>query len=133
MRRNAIIGGVGALVIFILIIVGLYLLGDDDQSALERLRDIAVIFVVLSSLITVALLAAVTGALIFLVLQLKDRVIPLLEELTGTAKQVRNTASFVSDETVRPIITVAGWFAKNHQFSRVVTGKTKKIPDPNKL
>ena len=133
MRRNAIIGGVGALVLFVVIIVGLYLLGGDDQSALERLRDIAVIFVVLSSLITVILLAAVTGALIFLVIQIKDRVIPLLEEVTGTAKQVRNTASFVSDETVRPIVSVAGWFAKNRQFSRVVTGKSKKIPDPEKL
>jgi hypothetical protein len=132
-RKNAIIGGGGALVVFILIIVGLYLLGGDDQSALEKLRDIAIIFIVLSSLITIALLAAVTGALWFLVIQLKDKVIPLLEEVTGTAKQVRNTASFVSDETVRPIISVAGWFAKNRQFSRVVTGKSKKIPDPDKL
>lgn len=133
MRRNAIIGGVGTLIVFVLIIVGLYLLGGDDQSALEKLRDIAVIFVVLSSLITVILLAAVTGALIFLVVQVKDKVIPLLEEVTGTAKTVRNTASFVSEETVRPIVGVAGWFAKNRQFTRVVTGKTKKIPDPSKL
>ena len=133
MRRNAILGGVGALIVFILIIVGLYLLGDDDQSALERLRDIAVIFVVLTSLITVALLAAVTGALIYLVVQVKDKVIPLLEEVTGTARTVRNTASFVSEETVRPIAGVAGWVAKNRQFSRVVTGKTKKIPDPATL
>lgn len=133
MRRNAIIGGVGTLIVFVLIIVGLYLLGGDDQSALEKLRDIAVIFVVLSSLITVILLAAVTGALIFLVVQVKGKVIPLLEEVTGTAKTVRNTASFVSEETVRPIVGVAGWFAKNRQFTRVVTGKTKKIPDPSKL
>ncbi len=133
MRRNAIIGGVGALIVFILIIVGLYFLGDGDQSALERLRDIAIIFVVLLNLLTVLLLAAVTGALIFLVLQVKDKVIPLLEEVTGTAKTVRNTTSFISEESVRPIVGVAGWFAKNRQFSRVVTGKSKKIPDPNKL
>ncbi|HEV2527230.1 MAG TPA: hypothetical protein VGT61_02105 [Thermomicrobiales bacterium] len=133
MKRNAIIGGVGALVIFVLIIVGLFLLGGDHQSALEKLRDIAIIFIVLSSLITVILLAAVTGALWFLVIQIKDKVVPMLEELTGTAKQVRNTASFVSDETVRPIINAAGFIAKSRKMSRVVTGKDKKIPNPEKL
>jgi hypothetical protein len=132
-RNKAIIGGVGALVVFILIIVGLYLLGGDDQSALEKLRDIAIIFIVLSSLITIALLAAVVGALWFLVIQLKDKVIPLLEEATGTAKQARNTVAFLGDESVRPLIGVAGWFAKSRKMSRVVTGRDAKIPNPDKL
>jgi hypothetical protein len=132
-KRNALIGGIGALVVFVLIIVGLFLLGGDHQSALEKLRDIAIIFIVLSSLITVILLAAVVGALWFLVFQIKDKVVPLLEEATGTAKQVRNTASFMSDEAVKPLISAAGWVSRGRKMSRVVTGKDKKIPNPDKV
>lgn len=108
----AIGGTVLALVLFGLIIFGLYQLGDDDQSALERLRDIAVILIVLLSLVTVILLAGITAVLGFLAWQLKDRVIPLMEELTGTARRLRGTAEFMSEEAVKPILTVAGGYAK---------------------
>jgi hypothetical protein len=108
----AIGGTVLALVLFGLIIFGLYQLGDDDQSALERLRDIAVILIVLLSLVTVILLADITAVLGFLAWQLKDRVIPLMEELTGTARRLRGTAEFMSEEAVKPILTVAGGYAK---------------------
>ena len=59
--------------VFILQTIGLYTLGDDDQSSLERLRDIAVIYIVMISLILSILLAATTAALIYLVMQIKDR------------------------------------------------------------
>ncbi len=108
----AIGGTVLALVLFGLIIFGLYQLGGDDQSALERLRDIAVILIVLLSLVTVILLAGITAVLGFLAWQLKDRVIPLMEELTGTARRLRGTAEFMSEEAVKPILTVAGGYAK---------------------
>ncbi|MBA3274939.1 MAG: hypothetical protein H0T72_04030, partial [Chloroflexia bacterium] len=70
-KSKGILAGVAALLIFVLIGVGLYLLGDDNQSALEKLRDIAIIFVVLTSAVTVILLAAITVALILLFMQLK--------------------------------------------------------------
>ncbi|MDQ2683023.1 MAG: hypothetical protein M3Y37_05810 [Chloroflexota bacterium] len=108
----AIGGTVLALVLFGLIIFGLYRLGGDDQSSLERLRDIAVILIVLLSLVTVILLAGITAVLGFLAWQLKDRVIPLMEELTGTARRLRGTAEFMSEEAVKPILTVAGGYAK---------------------
>lgn len=133
MRRIAIISGVVSIIVVALVIFGLYHLGTADESALERLHEIAVIFAVLLFLIVVILLAAVTAALWFLVIQVKDHVIPLLQEATGTVKQVRNTTSFVSEEAVRPIVGVAGWFSKNREMTRVVTGRSKKIPDPDKL
>ena len=119
----AILAGVGTLVAFGLIVWGLYVLGDDDQSALERLRDIAVIFVVLLSALVTVLLAAITAALVFLVFQIKDRVIPTLEELNGTAKRVRGTAAFVSEEAIKPIVTIASSYAKIRAMGRTVVGK----------
>ena len=121
-----LIGGVGTLIVFGLIIWGLYSLGNSDQSALERFRDIAVIFIIFLFVITVVLLAAVVAALAFLVLQTKDRVIPMLEELTQTAKRVRGTTEFVTEEAVKPIIAVAGTYAKIRAMGKSVTQRPKK-------
>ncbi len=122
----AILGGLGALIVFVLIIWGLYSLGGDDQSALERLRDIAIIFIVLLFLVTIVLLAAITAALGYLIFQIKDRVIPLLEELNGTVKRLRGTADFVTAEAVKPIISVASNYAKMRATMKTVVGKNGK-------
>ncbi len=127
-KLYAIGGGVGLLVLLILVIFGLYQLGGEDQAALERLRDIAVIFVVLLFLVTVVLLAAITAALGYLVFQIRDRVIPLLEELTGTAKRIRGTTAFVTEQAVKPIVTVASTYAKMQSMRKTVTGKSTKPP-----
>ena len=124
----AIGGGVGALALLGLLIWGLYVLGNDDESALERFRDIAVILIVLLFSITVILLAAIVAALGYLTFQIKDRVIPLLEETTGTVKRMRGTAEFMTEEAVKPIIGVAGKYAKMRAMTKVVTGRTKKPP-----
>lgn len=122
----AILAGVGTLIVFGLIIWGLYSLGGEDQSALERLRDIAIIFIVLLFLVTIVLLAAITAALGYLIFQIKDRVIPLLEEANGTLKRLRGTADFVTEEAVKPIITVAGTYAKMRATMKTVVGKNGK-------
>jgi hypothetical protein len=119
-------GAVLTLVIFAAIIVGLYLLGDSDQSALERLRDIAVIFIVLLLLITTILLAGITAALVFLMVQMKDRVIPAIEELTGTLKRVRGTTDFVTQEAVKPIITIASGYASLRAMAKTFVERPKK-------
>jgi hypothetical protein len=124
----AIGGGVGLAVALVLLSWFLYTLGDADESALERLQSIAVIYVVLLFLIVVVLLAAMTAALVFLVFQIKDRVIPLLEEATMTAKRVRGTTEFVTEEAVKPILNVAGKYAKLRAMQRTVTGKRTKPP-----
>jgi hypothetical protein len=127
-KTIGILGGVGLLIVLLLVGWGLYALGDSDQSGLERLRDIAVIFVVLLLLIVVLLLAGITGALVFLVIQIKDRVIPLLEETTGTVKRVRGTTNFITEEAVRPLINVASGYSRLRKMRKVVTGKTKRPP-----
>ena len=124
----AIGGGLGVLLLFGLVIWGLYSLGDADQSALERFRDIAIIFIILLWLFTIVLLAAIVAALGYLVFQIKDRVIPLLEELNGTVKRMRGTADFVTEEAVKPIIGVAGTYARIRTMTKTVTGRSTKPP-----
>lgn len=129
-KTKAVIAGVAALLVFVAVGVGLYLLGENNQSALQKLRDIAIIFIVLGSVVTVILLAAITAALAFLAFQIKDRVIPLLEEVTGTAKRVRGTTNFVTEEAVKPLITVAGTYSRLRSMTKSVKGTRKKPPKP---
>ncbi len=125
-KSKGVLAGVAALLIFVLIGVGLYLLGGDDQSALERLRDIAVIFVVLTSTLAVIFLAGITVALILLFMQLKDKAVPILDETTGTINRIRGTTNFITEEAVKPLVTVASKYSRLRTMSRVVTGKQTK-------
>ncbi len=123
----AALGTLAALVIFALIIWGLYSLGDSDQSSLERFRDIAIIFIILISLAIVILLAGITAALAYLVLTIKDRVIPLLEDVGHTTRQLTGTTQFMTEEAVKPLLGVAGTVAKIRAMSKtVVTGNKRR-------
>ena len=122
-----VIGGVAAaLIVLGLIVFGLYLLGDDDQSALERLRDIAVIFIVFLLLIVTIFLAGITAGLFYLTLQIKDRAIPALDELTTTLKRLRGTTEFVTEEAVKPIISAAASIASVRVMCKAFTKRKKK-------
>ena len=125
-KNKGVLAGVAALLVLILIGVGLYLLGGDDQSALERIRDIAIIFVVLTSALAVVFLAGITVALILLFMQLKDKAIPILDETTGTINRIRGTTNFVTEEAVKPLVVLASKYSRLRTMSRVVTGKQTK-------
>ena len=100
---------------------GLYQLGGADQAPLERLRDIVIIFLAFQLLLVTIVLAGMAAGLIFLIVVLKDQIIPLLRELTETAKRVRGTTEFMTEEAVKPIITAAGKAAKVRAMVRTVT------------
>ena len=108
------------------IIYGLYQLGGVDQAPLERLRDIVIIFLAFQLLLVTVVLAGIAAGLVFLILVLKDQVIPLLHELTETVKRVRGTTEFMTEEAVRPIVTAAGQVAKMRAMARAVTGQDRK-------
>jgi hypothetical protein len=124
-KLYAILGGVGTLIVLVLFIWGLYSLGGVDQSPLERFRDIAIIFIVLLSFIIVVLLAGITAALAYLIFAIKDRVIPLLEEILGTVKQVRGTTTFVTEEAIKPIVSTASTIARWRAMAKTATGRRR--------
>jgi hypothetical protein len=117
-----ILGGVAVLLIGL--IVGLYLLGGDHQAPLERLRDISLVFITVGIVLWIMLMAALVGVAVWLALMIKDKIIPLLEELTATATRVHGTTNFVSEEVAKPVIstysTVAGWRAMIKTVTRGV-------------
>lgn len=119
----AIITAIVVLAVLVGISLLLYNLGGTDQSALERVRDISVIFIVLLGGLTVVLLSAVVVALTYLIFQTKDRLIPLLDETTDTVKRARTTVEFMSDEAVRPMIAAAGTAARVRAMANAFRSK----------
>jgi hypothetical protein len=119
-----------AIVLIGLIVIGLaywlYQLGGEDQSPLERIRDIVIIFLAFQLLLVTIVLAGIAAGLGYLVVVLKDQVIPLLTELTETARRLRGTTEFVTEEAVKPIVTAAGQVAKMRAMMRAVTGQDRK-------
>ena len=84
------------------------------------------IYIVLISLILSILLAATTAALVYLVIQIKDQVIPLLEEINATMLRVRGTTEFMSEQAVKPVINASSKVAQWKAMVRVATGKEPK-------
>ena len=127
MRKGWVFLVVGILrVLFIVLTVVLYLLGGSNQSPLERLRDISIIFMTLIGVIVTLLMGALVGVAVWLSLMIKDRVIPLLEQLTATASRMRGTAEFVSEEVASPIISAYSTVAGIRAAVRTVTGRDRK-------
>ncbi|MCM8748169.1 hypothetical protein NET02_03340 [Thermomicrobiaceae bacterium CFH 74404] len=122
MRRGwVILIVVGLLALFIGLFILLYVLGGPEQSALERVRDIAVIFLALAMVLVVLLLGVLVGVGIWLGLLIKDRLIPLLEVATQTAVRARGTVEFVGESVARPIIRTYGRIAAVRALVRTVS------------
>lgn len=127
-----------ALLIIFGIPTGLFLLGDDESSILERLRDVTIVFLGLLWLLIILLLAIMVFVMVWVAFQIKNRVLPMLEDIlvsvkatssetTETVKRARGTVEFVGERVATPIIsslsTVAKWRATARMF---VTGKDKR-------
>jgi|SRR5579875_2249119 len=122
----------GLVVLFIVIFVVLYLVGGSNQAPLERVRDISIVFLMFLTMVAVLLLGALVGVLVWLSLLIKDRVVPLLEQLTGAATRVRGTTEFVSQEVASPIITAYSTVAGVRAVLKTVTGRDHKVKTKKK-
>jgi hypothetical protein len=110
------------LLLLVIVVVGLLLAPEWLRAAL---RDIAIIFMALTGIIGLLLGAALVVGMLVVVFLIKDRVIPLLEQLTQTVARVRGTTEFVSEEVVEPIIQAAGTIAKVRAMTRTALGRDK--------
>lgn len=117
---------IGLVVLFVVCFVVLYLLGGSNQSALTKITEISIVFLSLSMILVVLLLGALVGASLWLTFLLKDKVIPLLEQLTAAAARVRGTAEFVGEEVAAPIISFYSTVAGIRAMIKTVAGSDHK-------
>ena len=119
----AIAGGL----LIILIIVGVLL---DHWDGLQQLRDLAIVFLAGLFVVTVLLLAVMVGIFAYVSLLMKDKLIPVLEELTRTAgeltqtaQRVKGTTEFVSEQVATPIIGLARNLARMRAMAKAATNR----------
>lgn len=106
--------------------VGLYMLGDPDASALEKIRDIMIVYLGLLWVIVVMLLAILVGVLVWVAMMIKDKVIPLLETLQETVARLKGTVEFMSEEAASPVIKFYGSVAKARTMSKAFIGRDER-------
>lgn len=120
-----ILGG-GLLAIVVLAGILLY-----RWDGLVRLRDMSIVFIAALFTLSVILLAVMVGAFVIVAFLLRDRLIPVLEELNRTAKEltqtaqrVKGTTEFVSEQVATPIIGVAKSIARMRAMAKAAAGRT---------
>lgn len=114
--------------LFALLIVGGFFLYHWD--GLQQLRDMAIVFVAALFVVAVLLLAAMVGVFVYISLLMKEKLIPVLEELTRTAgeltqtaQRVKGTTEFVSEQVATPIIGLAKNLARMRAMAKAATNR----------
>jgi hypothetical protein len=125
MKKWAIIGGIIAVLVLALIIGLLY--WGDEGPVTARLRDISIVFISLFAVICTILFAAILGALLWLVFTIRDKVVPLLETLTATAKRLQGTTEFMTERAVTPVVSMASTLAGIRAATKAVTGGKRRV------
>lgn len=129
-KTLAIIIPIVTIILLIAVAVGLYLLGDAESSALEKLRDIVIVFIGIVWVFVVLLLAVMVAVMVYVALLIKNRALPLLQDILAnvkdtsgtvgdTAKRVKGSTDFVTEEVVSPIISFYGKFSKIRTTARM--------------
>ncbi len=122
----------GVLVLLIVVAVLLY-----NWDGLPRLRDLALVFVAGLFVVSTLLLAALVGVFLFVALVIRDRLVPVLEELTNTAgeltqtaQRIKGTTEFVSEQVASPIIGMAKTVARMRAMAKAATTPTTRPDGP---
>jgi hypothetical protein len=117
---------IGLVLLFVVLFVALYLLGGSDQSSLERIMNIAVIFLALSAVLVVVLMGAILGMVIWFSLRIKDGAVPVFQQLTETITRIRGTSEFIGEEAAKPVISFYSRVAGVRALVKTVTAKPKR-------
>ena len=136
---KAIVGGVLALVLIGVVVYWLYTLGGADQSSLEIVRDIVIVFFGLMMVVVTVLMAVAVAALAYLIIVVRRKLVPIMEKVVDlqekavsmqestlvTLQRVKGTTDFVTEEVAAPIISVYSTVAKGRMMMKTVTGRDK--------
>ena len=71
---------------------------------LEAIRDLAIIFLALESIVTLALLSILIWQIWRLIKMLQTEVLPVIRDAQDTVSTVKGTTTFVSDNVVQPVV-----------------------------
>ncbi len=107
LQWSLIIGGI----LFLAFLIAAVVLMAGHPAATAVIRDIAIVFIAVGSLIVEITLIVLLFQLQSLIQMLRDETQPLLKSLNETANTLRGTSVFVSEHVAQPVIKMAGFTA----------------------
>ncbi|MBP7998988.1 MAG: hypothetical protein KA314_06455 [Chloroflexi bacterium] len=125
-----VLGVLGVVLVIGLLIALVIWLASSFPDELEAIRDIFIIMLALSScgVLIVGILAVLM--LVRLINMLEFEIKPILEKTNETISTVQGTTRFVSQNVVKPTITISGYAAALSRGLRTLLGNPKRnLPD----
>ncbi len=95
------------------------------MSIVATIRDIAIIFLAVETIVIGAILIVLVFEILSLVRMLRQDIKPILQSADETTRTVRGTATFVSDNFVRPLVRVSGLTSGVLEALRIIAGRGK--------
>jgi hypothetical protein len=88
-------------------------------------RDVAIIFLALESIVIGIILVILIWEVRNLAKMLREDIKPVLQSADETARTVRGTTTFVSENFVTPLVRVSSFTSGVVEALRIVTGRKK--------
>ncbi len=95
------------------------------MSIVATIRDIAIIFLAVETIVIGAILIVLIWEVRNLAKMLRNDIKPILQSADETARTVRGTTTFVSDNFVTPFVRVSSFTSGVLQALRIIAGRRK--------
>ncbi len=89
------------------------------------IRDVAIIFLALETIVIGAVLIVLVWEIMRLIRMLRNDIKPILQSADETARTVRGTTTFVSENFVSPLVRVSSFTSGVLQALRIIAGRGK--------
>ncbi len=93
------------------------------SGILANIRDFAIIFLALETIVIGAILVVLILEVRSLINMLRQDIKPILTSADETARTVRGTATFVSENFVTPLVRVSSFTSGVIQALRIIAGR----------
>ncbi len=88
--------------------------------SIETIRDISIIVLAVTTIAMQVILVLLLLEIISLSRMLRDNIYPILQSADETARTVRGTSVFVSDNVVSPVVRISSFAAGVSQALRIL-------------
>lgn len=93
------------------------------SGIVATVRDVAIIFLALESIVIGIILLILVWEVRSLAKMLREDIKPILQSADETARTVRGTTTFVSENFVTPLVRVSSFTSGVVEALRIVTGR----------
>ncbi len=95
------------------------------MSIVATIRDLAIIFLAVETIVVGAILIILVWEVLRLVRMLREDIKPIIQSADETARTVRGTTTFVSDNFVTPFVRVSSFTSGVVEALRIIAGRKK--------